>query len=234
MKQIPIPYSTNMVQAKLSGRKSVTRRIIKHPKRGIIGGNHWLGYMMTAEGNALLNGPDYPDGPEDEIKCPYGKVGDVLYVRETLEQHGELGLSYVADNEWIAEYLIPSKNFPYRGEYGFCNVPSIHMPKELARIWEVITEVKVERLQDISEEDAIAEGILYYKEEGRLRFKDYTADASGYGDPTVDYPTVGLAVTSFCTLWESISGRESWDANPWVWVIRTKILSTTGKPADLK
>lgn len=60
---------------------------------------------------------------------------------------------------------------------------------------------------------------MYVDENGRFRYKDYMTDASGYGHPDHDFPEVGIAKTSFCTLWESIYGTESWQSNPWVWVI---------------
>ncbi|KAA5532674.1 hypothetical protein F0919_18000 [Taibaiella lutea] len=113
--------------------------------------------------------------------------------------------------------------------------PSIHMPKEAARIWLKVKNIRVERLMDISEDDAVAEGIQRYLSDidGRMRYKDYLADTKGYGHPNDDYPTVGLAVTSFCTLWDKINGSDSRYANPWLFVVEFEVLSTTGKPEFL-
>lgn len=94
------------------------------------------------------------------------------------------------------------------------------MPKSAARIWLKVTDVRCERLHDISDDDARAEGIKMYKDEhGRFRYKDYMTDARGYGHPEHDFPEVGIAKTSFATLWQSIYGEECWDNNPWVWVV---------------
>jgi ADP-ribose pyrophosphatase YjhB (NUDIX family) len=96
------------------------------------------------------------------------------------------------------------------------------MRKAAARKWFEITGVKAERLQDITAADAIAEGIQFYDEFGHRYYKDYLADASGYGHPDYDFPTAKNAVDSFRTLWISINGAESWAANPWVWAISFK------------
>ncbi len=83
-------------------------------------------------------------------------------------------------------------------------------------------EIRLERLQDITEEGAIAEGIDFYEDQilGGRRFRDYVADASGYGDPKVDYPTVSTARESFSTLITSINGPECWEKNYWTWVLK--------------
>jgi hypothetical protein len=110
------------------------------------------------------------------------------------------------------------------------------MPKSIARTWLEITDVKVERVQDITEGDAISEGVLtldplwitkyfpgYYK-----AFTDWVNDGK-VGKPPLGY----LPTVKFKTLWQSINGPESWNTNPWVWVISFKVLSTTGKPGDI-
>lgn len=156
----------------------------------------------------------------------YKPIGSILYVRETLRQHGELGLEYLANAEWIDEDIIPESHKPYRN-YACCNIPSIYMPKWAARIWEEVVSVRVERLQDITEEDAIAEGIepdvtgLSLTEDGRevMNYYNYAKEGYRYVPP----------IESYKSLWESINGPGSWDLNPWVWRIETKILST-GRP----
>lgn len=184
--------------------------------------------------------------------CPYGEPGDLLWVKETFyawgywRQTDKRGKKGRFKWEFVDCTLLEGGHYLYEGDnlnhMGVTTVrdgkkhwykrPSLFMPKEAARIWLERTKTGVERLQDISGEDAKAEGILSYKGiDNRPRYKDYMADASGYGDPEHDYPTVGIAVTSFCTLWEKINGTESWAANPWVWVVSFIVLSTTGKPA---
>lgn len=97
------------------------------------------------------------------------------------------------------------------------------MPKKACRLHLKIKALRIERLHDITEEDAKNEGIQWYKDpSGCIRYRDYMADASGYGDPSVDYPSVPTSKHSFKTLWISINGKESWESNPWVWVITFK------------
>ena len=99
------------------------------------------------------------------------------------------------------------------------------MPKWAARIWLEITGVRVERLQDISEKDAIAEGIERTEDFfGCPCWRDYSEPEGLDASVCPDDP-----IGSFQTLWESIGG--DWDANPWVWVVDFKVLSTTGRPA---
>lgn len=207
MKEIPILFSTAMVQAILSGNKTQTRRVVKFP-------------LKSPTHMASINDSDNPPPVE---WCPNGQPSDLLWVREKQ--------GYYQDNKALCPVFRTEISDNEVGFYKWR--PSIHMPKEAARIWLKVKTVRVERLHDISEEDAKAEGILCYRDEfdgNRYRYKDYMADSSDYGHPDHDYPTVGIAKTSFCTLWESINGRESWDSNPWVWVVEFEVLSTTGKP----
>ena len=217
MKQHPILFSTPMVQALLAGRKTQTRRIINPTTPEMIA------LMINMEA-----GIDVEESKAELLRCYKKQIGDILWVRET---HG-----YILYDK--NEPLLDSVFFKADDTDGLWEgkwKPSIHMPKEVARIWIEITDMGVERPRDISEEDAVAEGILFYQDPGELpRYKNYMAYAGGHGDPVDDYPTVGIAVTSFATLWESINGRESWEANPWVWVISFKVLSTKGKPKNLK
>jgi hypothetical protein len=122
--------------------------------------------------------------------CPYGKPGDLLWVRETwgIEKRKEKRIVFKAR---MNDYPIQDDRWR----------PSIHMPKDAARIWLKLTEVRVERLQDITEKDAIAEGI---------------EDESPYFyNPKY----------SFISLWESINGEGSFYQNPWVWVLTFEVLS---------
>lgn len=191
IKQRPILFSTPMVRAILEERKKMTRRIVKD---------------------------NVPLGNWEETmkKCPYGNVGDILWVRET----------YIKCITWDGEGECPPAKYIYRaddkgpvdwhnektGEPG--NIPwkpSIFMPKEACRIFLRITDIQVERLQNISEEDAVAEGIRQYPS-GEYQF--YMKDKLQSVRPGCD-----LARISFCSLWESINGAESWNTNPFVWVV---------------
>lgn len=230
-KEIPILFSGLMVRAIMNGKKTMTRRQVV-PMRGRQ--SEWL---TTDKINQSPNleicrsheGDGYGDlgaqmehpkgGPLGWVRCPYGKPGDVLWVRENLKQHGELGLSYVADNTDIDESKIPEDYKPYR-DYAHCIVPAIHMQKSVARIWLEVVQVRVERLNDINELDAINEGIESHVPvpgDGSIVFKGYNGTRPTYSP-----------LLSFVSLWNEINGN--WDANPWVWVISFKVLSTTGKP----
>jgi hypothetical protein len=201
MKAHPILFSTEMVQAILAGRKEQTRRVISFCKKAD------PEFYNEVE---FRNCQDYKDGsyravfntdetPFSEI-FPYGKIGDILWVRETWQHHGRPDISgikyiYKADkSEGIAD-IAKWK-------------PCIFMPKEACRIFLKITNIRVERLQAITQEDALKEGIKVIEP----------------GEAYYDYQQIGGASFisprgSYVSLWQKINGAESWDANPWVWVI---------------
>lgn len=216
MKEIPLLFSTPMVQALLAGRKTQTRRIIKHKLQPVRDEVISSRRMVKPSGWPLMNIDEYT-----ERFCPYGKPGDVLWVRETLYQNGELGLEYVADKECIDEAIIPNDHKPYRN-YAFCNIPCIHMPKWAARIWLQVTDIRVERLQDITQEDAQAEGMTTAPHR-----------CPGWKNSLHDFKD--CFICPFKVLWNQINGANGhqWDKNEWVWVISFKGLSTTGKPSLL-
>ena len=184
MKERPILFSGQMVRAILDGRKTQTRRIVKNAT-----GPFWnhSGYRIVMRDGFTFwethGGIPNEYGPA--FACPYGKPGDRLWVRETW-----------APAEW------PPTGPPavYRADEGMFASrwkPSIHMPRWASRINLEVVSVRVERLQDISEEDALAEGITLVER----------------GTSPVD---------QFNKLWESINGPGSWEANPWVWVVEFK------------
>lgn len=176
----PILFNTEMVRAILDGKKTCTRRIVK----GAIPDDAMWGYtMFTPKGCISCRGV-YADGyGEGFYKLPY-QPGDILYVRETW-----------CKGSWMNE----KERYYYKADDNdfLCTWhPSIHMPKEAARIWLKVTDVRVERLQDMTDDDAEAEGCF-----------DYTSTALGFPD-----------------VWDSAIkksnlDRYSWQANPWVWVI---------------
>lgn len=272
-KQIPILFSTMMVQALLEGRKTQTRRIVKpqpidntEVDGNFYEGNHkgfvkvdshsewrhqfaqefarWkVGDILWVRENWQIHSWDFEDGTCD-VKYATGDVVE-CYLRDAydesvftaewlqfqLDSMAEKGILEPVKKEGQDDdeifYRRTGKAQPFK--------PSIHMPKEAARIWLKVKSVRTERLLDINEGDAVAEGILRCRDafDNRIRYKDYMANAKGYGDPNVDYPTVGIAVTSFCTLWERINGIQSWQSNPFVFVVEFEVLSTTGKPEGL-
>lgn len=219
----PILFNTEMVRAILDGRKTCTRRIVKD---GIPDDAMWGYTAFTPKGYISCRGV-YADGyGEGFYKLPY-QPGDILYVRETWHKayDGEKYF-YLADKMTNREErkLLDYDNVKWR--------PSIHMPKEAARIWLKVTDVRVERLQDITEDGAEAEGMpdsLDYpvdkaycplcKGEGIIG----TVDVHSLGHMDVDCPYCDSYRKKFENLWNSINqkslDRYGWDANPYVFVI---------------
>ena len=183
IKERPILFSGPMVRAILEGRKTQTRRIVKD---GIPLGN-W---------NETLN------------KCPYGKPGERLWVRETWAPV-TIGYAYKADGVYIEE----SPVWKWK--------PSIHMPRVASRILLEITDIRVECLQEISEEDAKAEGLRRFAKFGVEEWGGVEAH------PQVKnhFRWYDKPIEAFKQLWEHINGRESWKQNPWVWVVEFKMIS---------
>ncbi|MHA4844446.1 hypothetical protein ACX0G7_09790 [Flavitalea antarctica] len=235
MKFIPILFSTPMVQAIQAGRKSVTRRIMKpQPElrifQGAVTGKKVKGWQITGT-DKFWPTDDTPN--TSFLKCPYGQPGDVLWVRETHYAYGHW--SCVTDTEtgkekWSFKDLTGDSLFNYayennppariiKGRYGFgwYKRPSLFMPKSACRIFLEVTEVRVERLQDISEEDAKAEGA----ERGILRDGPNTEK----GEFHLEYNNMSDHKDGFQFIWQMINGKESWNLNPWVWVVSFKQIS---------
>jgi hypothetical protein len=192
MKAHPILFNTEMVQAILDGRKTQTRRICKH--------QYWSHSELTdVNRNGIFQKVDR------RVSCPYGNVGDVLWVRETWC----LTTPYGPEEYYFGYKTSSQTEIKASEKYNYYSPdewkPSIHMPKEACRIFLRITNIRVERLQDISEDDAIKEGVQKI--------------AYGYKHYTFKGASAEHARHSFLTLWKSINGSESWEANPWVWVI---------------
>lgn len=203
----PILFNTEMVRAILDGRKSCTRRIVKPqweecPNCKYVH-NEYI-YDNLAE-NVYCASCGYPLVPER--RAPY-QPGDTMYVRETWMDYAGLTM-YKADCD---KYRLESLNIA-----GFGWKPSIHMPKEAARIWLKVTDVRVERLQSITVEGAIREGA-----EGE---KCHHTNAGAFGCTDcmntgwIEPPQVEFMQIWDSTIKKSDLDRYGWDANPWVWVI---------------
>ena len=194
-KECPILFSAPMVRAILDSRKTQTRRIAKVTdkdcKPGMI--TPLAGFVPRTIANHISY-------------CPYGKTGDRLWVRETFKQYNGI-ISYKADGNWISDFndidnFNPHENIKWKR--------SIHMPRSASRILLEITGVRVERLQDISECDAKAEGSYVCDYFGR-RLLDQSSNQGCYK-------------WGYRSIWESLNGSGSWDLNPWVWVVEFKTL----------
>lgn len=193
----PILFNTEMVQAILDGRKSCTRRIVKHDVEAILNSPYHKEYPEVADKQII-----------SKLCMPPYQPGDILYVRETWCKYDDDHIidgrkyAYKADASPISEEA--RKKFGYRWR------PSIHMPKEAARIWLKVTNVRVERLQDITADGAEAEGAI---------------DNRGFiHSPENEYDRIYTAREHFIGIWDrtikkSDLDRYGWDANPYVWAI---------------
>ena len=179
----PILFNTDMVRAIQNGTKTVTRRVLKEPENA----HEFMGIDEDTNSAIFLCGSGLCADWGRSVKMPC-KIGDILYVRET--------------------WGVDNHNYLYRADFTDIDLkklkhllrwqPSIHMPKEAARIFLRVTDVRVERLQDISDEQAIKEG-----------FKDFDTE------PAV----VGFVETWNSTIKKSDLEKYGWDTNPCVWVI---------------
>lgn len=214
-KMRPILFSTEMVRAILAGRKTQTRRMVKRDLA-----NHYfqsLVHHTTGKFTFVENGNYNPKEYDVvEIKCPYGAVGDVLWVREKFRYSDDLDEPYDYYEDFIDKY-IPEEVERSKGTWK----PSIHMPREAARLFLKITDIRVERLQDISEADAVAEGIENFmdKDDKLPIYRNYLATRKDLEIDAYSHCANGPE-DSFRSLWQKINGPDSWEANPWVWVVQ--------------
>ena len=234
-KERPIIFSGDMVRAIIDGRKTQTRRIVKsdvavfledivdrecapvftRDRRASVQDDGAIARPERYSGVICCVRPEIPDMPTIIGMCPYGQPGDRLWVRESFceafsnyEEGGEqTTVYYRADGQEVVVddgdgYAETNKDGTLKSPWK----PSIHMPRWASRITLEITDIRVERLQDISEEDAQAEGAPL--ELGVLERTILGAKARYR--------------SGFVRLWESINGPGSWDANPWVWCVSFK------------
>ncbi len=199
MKSRPILFSAPMVRALLAGTKTQTRRSLRDgtwldPKEGVI--------RMCSVGNGVTG--------FQSVACPYGQPGDQLWVRETWAHHVQAQSAerdedgpfvYAADGPQALQARLASKW-----------TPGIHMFRWASRITLELTDVRVERLQDISEADALAEGVTPKWEPG----------CSGRLMEAFNGFSFRPAASAYADLWEQINGPGSWDANPFVWALSFK------------
>ena len=189
MKERPIIFNSEMVRAILDGRKTQTRRIVANVQP-----DNCLTLRKPTKTKCGMH-THVIDAPKHGL-CPFGKVGDRLWVREA---HAFVPEPAYRRSTGITQTVNPNDDYQasiYRENFDRCSGgikwrPSIHMPRWACRIQLEITNARVERLSDISEEDALSEGC-----------------AGGIGH--------------FRSVWGGIYGEESWRSNPWVWVIEFK------------
>ena len=190
----PILFNTEMVRAILDGRKTCTRRLV----RFLPGENpQWTGYIR--DGLMLYNGRNEPC----ITKAPH-RPGDILYVRETWKR-AKNGYYYYED--WQRNDIADITKWH----------PSIRMPKEAARIWLNVTDVRVERLHDITEDGALREGAQGMRCDHAARGVYGCTDCMNTG--WIEPPQIEFMQIWDSTIKKSDLDRYGWDANPWVWAI---------------
>jgi hypothetical protein len=199
MKQRPILFSKPMVFAIMDGIKTQTRRVVK----GLA-----LEYLSDGVGFA----PEFVASPENNL-CPYGKVGDQLWVKETVWVDAD-----TKEFKWYAHQRIFKVD---RVRDNARLWPSIHMKRAWSRIQLEITGIRVERLQDISEDDAKAEGVESDHTEFEMIY--WVEGVTGY---KLSERYAASAKEAYQRLWETINGPGSWDANPWLWVVEFKVVKS--------
>lgn len=193
IKEYPILFSTPMVQAIIEGRKTQTRRIVNRTAL------KWIDEAGFT--------PEFVALPENHL-CRYGYPGDKLWVRETWNSYNKNFYGLPDEEVYLYKANGTDRTCTWK--------PSIFMPKAACRIFLQIENIRIERLQDISEENAKAEGIeLVEKEHGIFPYyKDYSEHPNDF---VFESPK-----DSYKSLWEKINGINSWNQNPFVWVIEFK------------
>lgn len=218
----PILFSTEMVQALLDGRKSQTRRLL-NPQPAPC---EQIAIDCASPSGFSAISDAYG---EVHLKHRYGKVGDLLWVREcSAITHSSAPFNH-KPTFW---YRADVPEIPERVSFKW--KPSIHMPKGAARIWLQITEqITIERAHDISDEDAKAEGLKCLSKDGGTTWKWGIPDSDGYpGNDDYGWPWQEWELSpkkAFEKLWRKINGDKSWESNPYVWRIPFRIMSLSGR-----
>lgn len=251
----PILFSGPMVQALLSGRKTQTRRIIKPPKI-------WTDHFPVCDPKAMV--ADYQvwfwDGAHNGVgasfDCPYGVPGDRLWVKETWRprasvQDWDLDVTYAADGttRTIKDGEFGDNDWTMPKAAATGNVSPLFMPRWASRLTLEVTQIRAERLQDISEADAWAEGL--YRSTPDQADRDWYAESCADRNEEPDWTSFDRGVCmvpgvpqgwglnrddrrrdqwaptaqfGYRLLWNHINGPDSWDANPWVWAVSFNVL----------
>ncbi|WP_374572602.1 hypothetical protein [Acinetobacter sp.] len=215
MKERPILFNGSMVKAILEGRKTQTRRVVKSTliidQAEFECGNR--PHVTRSEPNLQ----HYVD-----TDCPYGQIGDRLWVREAFMDLSGTGVEHRDSEGKLQKYAYAadcpkgSHGDESRKDFGLKWKPSIHMPRSASRILLEITKIRVERLNSISRIDAAKEGLHQLPATGRYVINKGDQYFGGASSNPIEV---------FSWLWEDISGSGSWGKNPWVWVVEFKVVS---------
>jgi len=229
MKERPIIFSAPMIRAIQDGRKTQTRRIVKPQPEG-----HRINVEVCGD-QLMVCFNEHEKGEPCEYapfaRCPYGQPGELLWVRENgwERPHRTAKMMREGANTWKPYYYdadsLSRWDVEEFKEWGFKRRPSIHMPRWASRITLEVTDVRVQRLQEISEADARAEGCLsdadYLRELSHIRGADAARALPS---------RLRSARDEFHSLWNDIHGFGAWAANPWVRAISFRRVDPAGKP----
>ncbi len=248
-KEFPALCTTLMVEALLDDRKTNTRRL---SGLDYVNQNPDLWQLNSIWQNSKIDGltavfeERKPLLMQEvtRVNCPYGNPGDLIYVREAHYRYGKWlsnGMTKTGRTKWkffpvpefdAALFLDNPPDVIRKSTdrcVGWYKRSSLFLPKSLSRLWLQVEEVRIERLQDITEEDAKAEGVLLH-ERGKY-YLNYRDQRNGLTQFIYNCHT---ASQSFRTLWDEINSYpNNWRENPWVWVVKFKVISKTGKPAGI-
>ncbi|MBB3234388.1 hypothetical protein [Phyllobacterium endophyticum] len=199
----PILFSAPMVCALLDGRKTQTRRIMK-PQPELLANGTWQ-ISNSGGGTFGVETADLPAIAPDYVRY---EIGDRLWVRETIADTGN-GIGYVADG---------SAQYSYVWAWKRDKLPAIHMPRAVSRLTLIVTDVRVERLQDISRDDAIAEGLI------RMPLAPTAAVKAGCDWGFEGDHRFGSPVSAYAALWDHINGAGAWEDNPWIVAVTFEVI----------
>lgn len=266
MKEYPILFQGDMVRAKMEGRKNQTRRLTGLNDINLEPDKWRYETSYINESGDLIDIFHHlPTNMFTDLKCPYGAPGSILWTRETFCAYQTVNYVTRAGGRSFSEISDGCYGFKADGHETIqdfkqyiklmsgCDLetievkdnkwkPSIHMPKRACRIYSQNTGVRIQRLQDISEEDAIAEGVMpncTTTPEHCPSIKCHKGGCQSAGEyihylrDYDDFPAHS-AKESFQSLITKIHGPDIWEQNPWVRAISFRVLSTTGRPENLE
>lgn len=235
MKDLPILFSAPMVRAIMAGKKTQTRRVVKpqpsqHHWDDFLAGYSFRQKLLKTNKGLCVKFSHWLNGTEDGVewvKCPYGQPENIIWVRETFS--GPYVCTGFPPSQWadFADIWYWADGEPQFGDWTIPK-PSIHMPRKFSRLTLKITDIRVERLQDITREDAKDEGIPEHYSEALEIFGEKMLS-----DRALHFWDNHTSVENFQWLWDSINGKPrkdgqdiSWQANPLVWVIEFERVET--------